>query len=242
MDVWYINLDRRTDRRNMIEKNFKEMGVPEARVQRISGTDRDAFESPNALVTHAGELGYPEFQKYLIEQRHLIYLGYMVSYFRALDTIRQQTETVLLMEDDYALHETYTEICESFAELPKPVRFAMLAYNINHPDTRTCPPLSETSVWQHGTPANGNIANIYTPEGAAFLLDICRQRLPETCENTIKNLPLDTPHVYSRKREHIRIGRPAAKGDTDVRNKRGEIFARTWIEPKEMVDGSETAL
>lgn len=230
MEVWYINLNRRTDRRNMMEKNLKEMGVPEARIRRISGTDRDAFESPNALVAHAIELGYPEFQKYLIEKRHFIYLGYMVSYFRALDAIRQQTEAVLLMEDDYALHETYTEICESFAELPTPVRFAMLAYNIRHPDIRACSPLSDTSVWQYGTPANGNIANIYTPEGAAFLLEICKQRLPETCESTIKNLPLDTPHVYSRKREHIRISRPTTKGDTDVRNEKGDIFKSKLIE------------
>lgn len=228
MQVWYINLDRRRDRREAIESNLKEMGVPDDRIHRFPATDRDAFETPNALVAHAVELGYPEFQIFLKRGR-LLYLGYMVSYFRALDAISKQSKTVLLMEDDYALDETYAEICASFDQLPKPVKFAMLAYNINNPNIRTCSPVSKKSVWQYGAPANGNMANIYTPEGAGWLLDICKERLPLTPEHIIHSLPLETPYIYSRKLDHIKMSRPTAKGDTDVMNEKGDIFASKLI-------------
>ena len=230
MEIWYINLERRNDRKDIFLREMAEKNVPSEKIVRIDATDRDAFETPNALVEYAESIGFPEFQICIKSGNHLTYLGYMVSYFRSLDLIAQQTKNVLLMEDDYSLTENYEDVCDLFNELPNPVYFAMLGYNKNNKQLITdLEPLSDNSVWQRGVPANGNMANIYTPRGARFLLDRCKKGLPQTPETIIEELRDDVPFIYSRKIPYIGIRRPVKKGDTDVRNDNGRRFTSKLI-------------
>ena len=229
MEVWYINLDRRTDRRDALEKNLKEMNVPNKQIRRVSATDRDAFESPDALVAHAAEIGFPEFQESLRHGIGLKYLGYNISYFRALDEIRNQNKIVLLMEDDYILTESYYKIWNSFLILPLPLKFAMLGYgwhtkNQTFSEFRPCAAVSDESVWQYGAPQRGTCANIFTPDGAAYLLDICKTLPTKSIETVIRDVIPTFPGIYSRKPAHIAIEESPAVGESDVDNESGCIF------------------
>ena len=63
MQVWYINLERRRDRKVSIEENFRASGVPRGCVNRFNGTDRNAFDSPESLVESLVHDGFPEFER-----------------------------------------------------------------------------------------------------------------------------------------------------------------------------------
>ena len=213
MFVWYINLARRPDRNTSIRSNLMRQGAPSYAIRRFLATDRDAYDSPDALIDHAVEMGYPEFKACRGYRGIHQFLGYMVSYFRALREISGSGMNVLLMEDDYHLSESYSDICDSFEELPHPVKFAMLGYNNHSEDLKTHLPVFN-GTWQIGVPANGNSANIYTPEGAAFVLDQCRQKMDTTPECVIQQI--SAPGIYSRKLEKIAILSSPAMGKSDV--------------------------
>ena len=226
MKVCYINLDRRPDRRNGLVKNLYEMDVPPEKIFRCTATDRSMYETPAQMIEAAKELGYPEFQINLYQKTHLKYLGYMISLFRALDWAAGQKENVLIMEDDYRLVEPYHSIVDSLGELINPINIAMLGWNKNAEDVRECLGLSHQSVWQYGTPSNGNQGNVYSPEGAAFILETCKNELPTTPEVVIKQLPIGTPRCYSRKVEHICVKSSPFTRTSDVMNEEGDRFEK----------------
>ena len=198
LQIMYINLDSRPDRRKSITQNLRDMGVPLVRTHRLTATDRAWYPTPVEMVRAAREMGFPEFEINLEQRVHLKYLGYMISLFRALDWVADQKNNVLVMEDDYCLSEKYTDITRSLRELESPINIAMLGWNKNAMSIRPCQPLSYVSKWQIGTPSNGNQGNIYSPEGAALILEQCKNGLPSTPEVTIKELPLDTPRCHAR--------------------------------------------
>ena len=213
MYVWYINLARRQDRSYSLIQNLRDKGVPEHAVQRFDATDRDAYETPEDLVGYATSIGFPEFQQVIGNKWIYQYLGYMVSYFRALRCIADQRNNVLLMEDDYHLNETHMELYNSFERLPPPVKFAMIGYNSGSDDlVRDLPHFDDD--WQVGVPANGNSANIYTPEGAGYVLSKCKEKIDTTPECVIQQL--DAPGIYSRHVYRIGIVSSPAMGKTDV--------------------------
>lgn len=226
MKVCYINLDRRPDRRKALVQNLYEMDVPPHKIFRCTATDRDMYETPAQMVQAAAAMGYPEFQINLYEKTHLKYLGYMISLFRALDWAADQKENVLIMEDDYRLIEPYHTICHSLGELINPINVAMLGWNKNAKDVRECLGLSQQSIWQYGTPSNGNQGNVYSPEGAQFILDTCKAGLPTTPEVVIKELDISTPRCYSRKLEHICIKSTPFTKTSDVMNEEGADFEK----------------
>lgn len=215
MFIWYINLTRRQDRHRSLQKNLRQQGVPQFAIRRFFATDRDAYDTPDALIDHAVEIGYPEFEKCRHHTGIHQFLGYMISYFRALREIAEQSDTVLLMEDDYHLAETYSEIIEAFEELLPPVRIAMLGYNAGSEDYKENLPIFN-QTWQHGAPANGNSANIYTPEGADFLLQLCRSKMDTTPECVIQQIPTEIPGVYARRRNQIAIITSPNAGPSNV--------------------------
>ena len=215
MFIWYINLTRRLDRHISMRNNLKQQGVPPFLIRQFFATDRDAYKTPDELIDHAIELGYPEFEACRENKGIHQFLGYMVSYFRALREISQQSSPVLLMEDDYHLGETYSEIIESFEDLAPPVRIAMLGYNSGSPDLKENLAIFN-SDWQHGAPANGNAANIYTPEGAAFLLEQCQKKMDTTPECVIQQIPLEIPGIYSRRLHKIAIITSPNAGKSNV--------------------------
>lgn len=217
MLVWYINLQRRTDRKVSIQANLEEKDVPQHQIHRFDATDRDQYSTPHDLVGYAEVIGFPEFRETRTNKWILQYLGYMVSYFKALRDISNQSENVLLMEDDYHLVEDYHQIVSSFAQLPDDVMFAMLGYNRHSDDFIQLPALDDT--WAIGTPSNGNSANIYTPEGAGYLLDKCRSKMDTTPECVIQQLNGE-PGLYSRLPDRIAIIGSPAMGQTDVMDNR----------------------
>ena len=220
MNIWYINLDRRPDRRLSIESNFRAKGVPEESFMRFTATDRDKYENPESLINHADMSGFPEFREIIDHKGIHQFLGYMVSYFSALRAIADKRYTswsdtdVLLMEDDYHIKESYPELCESWEELPREnLKLAMIGYNIWGDEMkRDLPEYNER--WAIGPPSNGNSANIYTPEGAAYVLEQCKQNMDTTPECVIQHL--DAEGIYSRKPDKMGIISSPAMGKTDV--------------------------
>ena len=205
-----------------MQRNLNQQGVPMHCQRRFFATDRDAYKTPDELINHAVELGYPEFQECRGNKHIHQYLGYMVSYFRALREIAQQSSPVLLMEDDYHIAETYSDIIESFEDLPPPVRVAMLGYNSGSEDLKEHLAIFN-SDWQRGAPANGNAANIYTPEGAAYVLEACQQKMDTTPECVIQQIPEETAGIYSRRLTRIAIITSPNAGPSNVIDGRWQI-------------------
>lgn len=235
MKVWYINLDRRKDRREAILKNFEEMEVPQGDIYRFRGIDRDQFSSAANIVKLAADLGFPEFEKYLETGDQLMYIGYNLSYWCALLDIANQDEIVLLMEDDYFLTEPYAQIDDSFKFMPPQfgVQIGMLGYgwhseNRSFSEFRPCWPVSNNSVWQFGVPQRGTCANIFTPAGASFLLKVCKQYPTKTVETVMRDIVSTCPRVVSRKPKYIAIKESPAVGESDVMNEAGAVFERNY--------------
>lgn len=211
MQVWYINLKRRNDRRFSIYNNFVKKHVPGDKIKRFDATDRDAFDDIQSLISFA-VTDFPEFENTRKHEGIWMYLGYMHSYLSALRDIRDQDETVLLMEDDYHLNEKYSTLLMSFEQLPKPVKFAMIGYNVHSEDFIELPDYDET--WRIGAPANGNSANIYTPQGAGFVLDACLAKMDTTPECVIQQLKSEG--IYSRHPDKMGIISSPKMGRSDV--------------------------
>ena len=123
------------------------------------------------------------------------------------------------MEDDYHLHESYNRIVSSLSELGNDWKLAMLGYNRASKDFLELPRLPDSDTWNMGAPANGNSANIYTPDGARFVLERCLADLATTPECVIQKLKNEHSGVYSRIPSRIAIKTSPQQGGTDVMTK-----------------------
>lgn len=221
MNIWYINLDRRPDRDRSMKANLRAKGVPEDRIVRFTATDRDAYENPASLINYGISVGFQEFYQCLNHKGIHQFLGYMISYFRALRriadlglTYHNESQDVLLMEDDYHIKEDYSDLCASWEELPRQnLKLAMIGYNVWGADMkRDLPKFNDT--WNIGPPSNGNSANIYTPEGAAYVLAECKKKMDTTPECVIQHLLSDG--IYSRNPDKMGIITSPAAGESNV--------------------------
>ena len=234
MKVLYINLDRRPDRREAIEQNLKEMGVPESKIERFPAVDRDDFDSPHEIIAYARSLGHEHFKKSLETGKQLKYLAYNLSYYMALCHIDNQHDWVLLMDDDYFLTESYSDIQESLGMLPlTDFKLAMLGYGWHSElriwsEFRPCASMGENSKWQYGAPQRGTAANVFTLKGARWLRDVCKDYSDKTVETVIRDVVPTAPGVYSRKPDYICIEESHAVGDSDVMNEKGDNFEMSF--------------
>ena len=159
--------------------------------------------------------GFGEFKDVLDCPWILQYTGYMHSYLRALRDISDQDGDVLLMEDDYHLIENRSKLMKSVEELDDDWKLAMLGYNVS-PDTLIKrPPYGDSKFWQVGPPNNGNSANIYSPAGAADVLQRCLKDMGTTPECVIQKM-VDVQGVYSRVRGKIAIKNSPMMGEGNV--------------------------
>ena len=99
--VWYINLDRRPDKRLVMEAVLNAMGWGSSMVHRFSGRDGAAFDSIDDMVDAAVEEGFDSFERLrVMESRGR--LGCIWSWcvvFRELMDLGEG-DCVLLMVDD----------------------------------------------------------------------------------------------------------------------------------------------
>ena len=197
MEVWYINLKRRPDRNSAILKAFQEAEVPKEQIRRLEAKDRDVYASPKALAADAIADGFTCFGT--DKTRHTKFYGYTWSYLRALREIANQSETVLLIEDDKALNIKYQNLQEMLSEIPD-FNIAHLGYSRIR---RQCPDFSQH--WVKGILASGNSCTIFKPEGARWMLKKCIETFPKTPETVIRDFYMECPggiyalkHVYRR--------------------------------------------
>ncbi len=114
--IYYINLDRRQDRRKHMEEQLAKFNLSAARVQAVDGC---------TLEWHTN--AYGETSKYWNTGA----LGYCFSYRAALmDAMRHNFRRILVLDDDCVLEDNFIHVlAKAFTQLPKEWHMLYLAAN-----------------------------------------------------------------------------------------------------------------
>ena len=197
MQVWYINLARRMDRNESMLKSLEEFEVPKHVIRRLEGKDRDIYASHKALANAAVADGFRCFESE--KTRHLIHWGATWAHLSALREVANQSDAVMVIEDDKRLEVKYDEFLTWLDEIPD-FNIAQVGYSRIR---KECPSFSEH--WVKGILANGTSCNIFKPVGARWFLDKCMSEFPKTPETVIRNFYQECPGgVYGLKETYRR--------------------------------------
>ena len=163
--VAYLNLERRTDRRDNFERTLRAKGY-EGEIHRIEATDMQAFDNYEDFIAYA--MGrYPSFEQMRCWNSR--YLAYQYSYMNCLYWILSQDKPVLLFEDDMTIKEDWDTTLKRINLLPSDFTLAMLNYNHAPARQKQLPYFG--NGWEIGAKSNGTSCNLYTPKGAQLLYD-----------------------------------------------------------------------
>lgn len=116
-NIYYINMDKRTDRRQHMEQQLSKFNLAAARVVGVDGKTLQWHPNLGALSTYWNNGA----------------LGYCLSYQNALiDAIKNKYQRVLIMDDDAVLSDNFLEVLEkAFKTLPNDWHLLYLAANHN---------------------------------------------------------------------------------------------------------------
>ena len=189
--VAYINLARRTDRRENFETAIREKGYT-GEIHRIDGLDQNGFDDYESLVRFAMKK-YPIFENFLDSEFSTI--GYRYSQMEALQWILCQDKHVILFEDDITLRCNWDETVKRINYLPSNFKIAQLNYNHRPSQQKTLPYYDRG--WEIGIKSNGTTCNVYPPRGAQILYDALMSSDQNSVEMTLSMLELEGAYSAS---------------------------------------------
>lgn len=178
MQYWYINLARRPDRHNELQKMLQERNFPT--IRRLEAMDREDYDSPTALAEAAARDGLPTFLD-APTNVHIMYWAGNWSYMRALREIADQDEVVMLSLDDWCPSYQYEECLKLLEERPD-FDLLQFSWDMNAKDREYA---QASEHWCHNIRTQGQEIVAYTPKGAAWLLERCKQTPALAAENLI---------------------------------------------------------
>ena len=175
-EVVFVNLESRRDRKQNIQEQLRDNGVPSDIIRPHVSTDAAAYESFEALCQQASLRGYPErfdphieTPPYLTERRWWVGIGDIACVWtklRLYDALRKSDSTTLIVEDDCLLQKSFDEIQALIAGIDPDIiqlgfnRHASLEAEL-HPQALT-----------NGFGGTGEYALVLNPEGAEFLFNL----------------------------------------------------------------------
>ena len=181
-EVVYLNLERHADRNKQMQEWLSAADVHPGRITRIEGIDAAFYESREAIIKAAVNDGFPEFRHILKEPvwfgRGDIACGWALRrIFRSI-SVRPSDQAVLVLLDDAELMRPFKEyvsvvvkapdfdILQFAPWIPTDDRFKDL---ISRAPTPTSCAFDDRFV--HGMLYPGEHASVYSPSGAAKMLD-----------------------------------------------------------------------
>jgi GR25 family glycosyltransferase involved in LPS biosynthesis len=123
--IYYINLDRRTDRREHMEKQLARLNLSATRIPAVNGAEM-TWKPEYGILSNFWNTGA---------------LAYCLSYRAAIvDAIKKDRDYVLIMDDDAVLSDNLYEVLEqAWKTLPEECHMLYLGANHGHPDPVSMP-------------------------------------------------------------------------------------------------------
>ena len=198
MLYWYINLDRRQDRDKGMRDCLKSKKFPNKIIQRHKAMDRESYTSPTALASDALGDNFPCFMEVSEEGSFGVYgiqyWGMIWTYMRVLREIADQNEIVIFSHDDWGPRLTYEAYLALILEI-KDFEIAQVAWNWGDPIYKR-PTYPYSDHWARHIESIGQDFTIYTPSGAAWMLEQCQKHFPDTPETVIFNCSYRLVYAY----------------------------------------------
>ena len=188
--VVYSNLDRHPERNWYMLGMLTGMGASLDQIVRLRAKDALEYQDVASISEAAISDGFDFFDRYLAEE-HKTNLAWFWTYCRSLRYIIESKKTTLLMIDDFTLRQTFWKIRDLVGSIEEPLKILQIECWFPHEVDgmnfyKLVPPRHMRNYNNdlfRGLWGAGDSCIVYSPEGAALMLDWIsegRCREPET--------------------------------------------------------------
>ena len=167
--IIYINLDRRTDRKEWFVRRLEESNVPMDIVTRYPGHDWRDYPSCRHLLDAIQSDGYARFVKAkYAEPRFRGLWACNWSYCNVLKEIIESGKVTMVLQDDVHLNVAWTELLDKVNQITSHLWSIQLRYGSWLRRSYQLPQYNDN--WRYGVCASEDRAIVFTPFGADRLL------------------------------------------------------------------------
>ena len=221
--IAYLNIDRRTDRKEAFLRGIETSGYI-GKLLRVSGIDKQHYKSHADLVK-AGSVDFHSFEPLIhtTSDDAQPWIAHQWAYLRCLEYIASQNHHILLFEDDMILAKLWSDTLVALHQLPPNYKIALLNYN-HDPDSHNDIP-EYNDIWYQGAKANGTTATVFSPKGAEMLRDMVVETIDVSAEVHVWRNQI--PDVYSIKATTDWVWTNQGQGESDCSPHHDALYAKT---------------
>ena len=193
--VLLMNLKRRKHKYWFTTGALSMLGYPPDRIRRFNAHDAQNYDDIKSVHNAAVVDGFPIFSEFESSRKSLA--AWYWTWCAALRQIVESNETVLLMIDDYSplpfwRYDRLNLLVENCYRIDKSFRMLQLTHTRFYHEVYD--PLNHyNEVLAKGLAGSADMANVFSPSGAAHLLDICiKSPCPSTPHGSLEILFFST--------------------------------------------------
>lgn len=173
--VYILNIESETHRRAICERELQKAGVPQDKIARWHAKTCTPYKTTRELCEDASYNGYITFtqliQTNIYRNCYITYLAQTWSYLSFFKHLQETGETAILIHDDTKFNCSFDELLTA-CETPKNLLVGYLSTTITKQLNRRQFTNTKSCWLKHIDPDTiRDWSVIYTPQGAALLLD-----------------------------------------------------------------------
>ena len=178
--ILYINLDRRTDRKQLFLDRLEKSGAPMEIVDRLSAKDWQDYLNAESLMSAMHQDGVAvNFDIEHVIENYMSHYAYVWSYTIAYFQVFNRDQNTLILQDDIHLLRPWSDFSDAVDTIDADDHiFLAQAFWREWPEPRAH--LTYNRHWQYGIAGVGDKAVLCTKQGARRILAITQSMLSYT--------------------------------------------------------------